>query len=104
MGHRITADHSKRTKGLGREYLFVALYDHARVAFTDMRPDERKDSAESFLRAAVAYFARMGVKIQRLIADKGPAFRPLTFHDARIERGIKLKFTRAYRPQNQQES
>lgn len=60
VGHRIAGDYNKRTKGLGWEYLFVAVDDHVRVAFTDMRPDERKDSAESFLRAAVEYFARMG--------------------------------------------
>jgi transposase InsO family protein len=99
VGHRITGDYSKRTKGLGWEYLFVAVDDHARVAFTDMRLDERKDSAESFLRAAVAYFARMGVKVQRLITDNGPAFHSFAFRDACIELGIKQKFTRAYRPQ-----
>ncbi|WP_395687528.1 IS481 family transposase [Caenimonas koreensis] len=99
VGHRMTGDCSKRTRGLGWEYLFVAVDDHARVAFTDMRPDERKDSAESFLRAAVAYFARIGVKVQRLITDNGPAFHSFAFRDACIELGIKQKFTRAYRPQ-----
>ena len=99
VGHRITGDYARRTKGYGWEYLFVAIDDHARVAFTDMRPDERKDSAESFLRAAVAYFATLGVKVQRLITDNGPAFHSFAFRDACIELGIKQKFTRAYRPQ-----
>lgn len=99
VGHRITGDYTRRTKGLGWEYLFVAVDDHARVAFTGMRPDERKDSAESFLRDAVAYFAWMGVKVQRLLTDNGPAFRSHPFRDACLELGIKQKFTRAYRPQ-----
>lgn len=72
VGHRITGDHTKRTRGLGYDYLFVAVDDHARVAFTAMLPDERKDSAESFLREAVAYFARLGVSIQRVMTDAGP--------------------------------
>ena len=99
VGHRITGDYTRRTKGLGWEYLFVAIDDHARVAFTAMRPDERKDSAESFLREAVAYFAKLGVTVQRLITDNGPAFHSFAFRDACVELGIKQKFTRAYRPQ-----
>ena len=99
VGHRITGDYTKRTRGLGYEYLFVAVDDHARVAFTAMRPDERKDSAESFLREAVAYFAKLGVSVQRVLSDNGPAFHSLTFRDACLELGIKQKFTRAYRPQ-----
>ena len=99
VGHRITGDYTRRTKGLGWEYLFVAIDDHARVAFTAMRPDERKDSAESFLREAVAYFAKLGVTVQRLITDNGPAFHSFAFRDACLELGIKQKFTRAYRPQ-----
>jgi transposase InsO family protein len=99
VGHRITGDHSKRTRGLGYDYLFVAVDDHARVAFTAMRPDERKDSAESFLREAVAYFAKLGVSVQRVLTDNGPAFHSFAFSGACTELGIKQKFTRAYRPQ-----
>lgn len=99
VGHRITGDYTRRTKGLGWEYLFVAIDDHARVAFTAMRPDERKDSAQSFLREAVEYFAKLGVSVQRVLTDNGPAFHSFQFRDACIELGIKQKFTRAYRPQ-----
>lgn len=60
VGHRITGNFAKLTRGLGYDYLFVAVDAHARVSFTAMRPDERKDNAESFLREAVAYLARLG--------------------------------------------
>lgn len=99
VGHRITGDYTKRTRGLGYEYLFVAVDDHARVAFTAMRPDERKGSAESFLREAVTYFAKLGVSVQHVLTDNGPAFHSFAFRDACIALGIKQKFTRAYRPQ-----
>lgn len=99
VGHRITGDYRKRTRGLGWEYLFVAVDDHARVAFTAMRPDERKDSAMSFLHQATAYFAGLGVKVRRLITDNGPAFHSHAFRDACIKLGVKHRFTRAYRPQ-----
>ncbi|MBK9219342.1 MAG: IS481 family transposase [Uliginosibacterium sp.] len=99
VGHRITADYRKRTRGVGWEHLFVAIDDHSRIAFTDIHPDERKDSAVSFLRNAVAYYATLGVTIQRLLTDNGPAFHSLAFAQACAELGIKHKFTRAYRPQ-----
>jgi transposase InsO family protein len=99
VGHRITGDYTKRTRGLGWEYLFVAVDDHARIAFTAMHPDERQESALAFLRAAVAYYAKLGVTIRRLITDNGPAFHSRLFAQACRALGIKHKFTRAYRPQ-----
>ena len=99
IGHRITGACSRRTRGLGYEYLFVAVDDHARVAFTAMRPDERKESARSFLGEAVEYFAKLGVSVQRVLTDNGPAFHSHAFGDACNDLGISHKFTRAYRPQ-----
>ncbi|MBS80775.1 MAG: IS481 family transposase, partial [Variovorax sp.] len=45
--------------------------DHSRLAFTQVHPDETEFSAEAFLRAAVGYFASMGVQIQRVLTDNG---------------------------------
>ncbi|ETH98873.1 hypothetical protein L556_2498 [Bordetella pertussis STO1-CHOM-0012] len=41
----------------------MAIDDHARVAFTDIHPDERFPSAVQFLKDAVAYYQRLGVTI-----------------------------------------
>ena len=79
--------------------LFVAIDDHARVAFTAMHPDEKTPQAVRFLRDAVAYFARLGVKIKRLLTDNGSAFRSRDFRAACEELGIVHQFTRPYRPQ-----
>jgi transposase InsO family protein len=99
VGHRITGDRTKRPRNTGWEYLFVAIDDHSRIAFTQMYPDEKKESAEAFLRAATSYFAKLGVPIQRLLTDNGPAFRSGAFGAACLELGITQKFTRAFRPQ-----
>lgn len=99
VGHRITGDYRKRTRHVGWEYVFVAIDDHSRVAFTDILPDERASSAVSFVRAAIAYYAKLGVTIQRVLTDNGPAFRSAAFGEACLEQGIAQKFTRAYRPQ-----
>lgn len=97
--HRVTGNRRDSVDGAGWEMLFVAIDDHARIAFTDMYPDEKWPQAVQFLRNAVAYFASLGVKIQRLLTDNGSAFRSKQFAQACSELGIRHKFTRAYRPQ-----
>ena len=45
MGHRVTGDPRDSVAGAGWEFLFVAVDDHARIGFTQMKPDERQGSA-----------------------------------------------------------
>jgi len=99
VGHRITGDRTQRARNVGWEFLFVAVDDHSRIAFTQIYPDERKESAASFLRAAAGYFAKLKVPIQRVITDNGKAFHSAAFAQACLELGIQQRFTRAYRPQ-----
>ena len=99
VGHRITGDRQRRSRHAGWDFVFVAVDDHSRIAFTQIYPDERKESATSFLRAAVNYFAGIDVPVQRVITDNGPAFRSADFAEACLQRGIAQKFTRAFRPQ-----
>jgi transposase InsO family protein len=85
--------------GAGWETLFVAIDDHARIAFTAMHPDEKTPQAVQFLNDAVAYYAKLGVGIKRLLTDNGSAFRSRDFARACAGLGIQHRFTRAYRPQ-----
>ena len=77
----------------------MAVDDHSRIAFTQMYPDEKKESAVAFLHAATSYFASLKVPIQRVITDNGPAFHSAAFGATCLELGIAQRFTRAYRPQ-----
>ncbi|MFC5500616.1 IS481 family transposase, partial [Caenimonas terrae] len=97
--HRVTGNRKDSVGGAGWETLFVAIDDHARLAFTAMHPDEKKEQAVRFLRNAVSYYARLGVTVKRLLTDNGSAFRSREFRAACVELGITHKFTRAYRPQ-----
>jgi transposase InsO family protein len=99
VGHRVSGTREGRIQGAGWEFLFVAVDDHSRVAFTQMYPNERKESAVRFLQDAAAYYASLGVKLQRLITDNGPAFHSKSFVQSCQTLGISQKFTRAYRPQ-----
>jgi transposase InsO family protein len=99
VGHRISGDYQRRSRDAGWEFVFVAVDDHSRIAFTQIHPDETKESAASFLRAAAGHFAGLGVSIQRVITDNGGAFRSSSFAEACLEAGIAQRFTRAFRPQ-----
>lgn len=97
--HRVTGSRRDSVDGAGWETLFVAVDDHARIAFTDMHPDEKAPQAVQFLRNAHAYYAGFGVRIKRLLTDNGAAFRSRIFAQTCVELGIKHRFTRPYRPQ-----
>ena len=99
MGHRITGNPRDNTDGAGWEHLFVAIDDHARMAFTQMKPNERRSCAIAFLHASFRYFARLGVTVRRVLTDNGSAFRSKRFASACRALNIKHQFTRAYRPQ-----
>ena len=97
--HRVTGNRRDSAGGAGWETLFVAIDDHARIAFTAMHPDEKTPQAVAFLRNAVAYYAGLGVSIKRLPTDNGAAFRSREFAAACKALGVQHKFTRPYRPQ-----
>ena len=74
-GHRVTGNRRDGGAGAGWETLFVAIDDLARIALTALHPDEKTPQAVRFLKAAVAYYAELGVSIKRLLSDNGSAFR-----------------------------
>jgi transposase InsO family protein len=98
-GHRITGDLRDETRGAGWEFLYVAVDDHSRIAFTAMYPDEKAVSSADFLTKAAAYFQRFGIVVRRVITDNGPCFLANLFRDTCRALGITPKRTRHYRPQ-----
>jgi transposase InsO family protein len=99
VGHRINADRTTRSRGAGWEFAHVAIDDHSCTGFVQMHPDERKLSAVEFLKAAVAHYTALGVKIKRLLTDNGSAYRSRIFGKTCQALGIKHTFTKPYRPQ-----
>ena len=97
--HRVTGDRRDSVDGAGWEFAHVAIDDHSRVGFVQMHADERKTSAVEFLQAAVAHYAALGVRIQRILTDNGSAYRSKLFARTCQALGIKHSFTRPYRPQ-----
>ena len=94
--HRLTGNRRDSAGGAGWETLFVAIDDHARIAFTAMHPDEKTPRAVQFLKDAVAYNGRLGISVERLLTDNGSAFRSKDFAADCRALGIAHKFTRPY--------
>lgn len=105
VGHRITGNRTgqsnQRANGTapGWEYVHVAIDDHSRVGYSDIFPDEKKESAIAFLKAAVAYYASLGVTVTRVMTDNGSCYKSYAFRDACQALGIKQIRTRPYTPQ-----
>jgi transposase InsO family protein len=97
-GHRLTGNPQDETRGAGWEFLYVAVDDHSRIAFTAMLPDETGASASIFLRQALAYFAPLGITVRRVMTDNGPCFCSRRFAANCRRFQIKHLRTRIYTP------
>lgn len=98
-GVRATGDRTVRNPGAGVESLHVAIDDHSRLAFACLLPDEKIPSALDALRQAISFYAAHGIRIQRLLTDRGSTYRSKLFATTCQTLGIKHRFTRPYRPQ-----
>jgi transposase InsO family protein len=98
VGHRITGDRTGPRRRSGWEILHVAIDDAARLAYSEILPDERKASAIAFLDRALTWFARHGVTVQRVMTDNGSAFRSHAFRRACTGAGLRHLRTRPYTP------
>jgi transposase InsO family protein len=100
-GHRVLGRAGlDRHRGLGYDYIHVAVDDSSRVAYVAALPDETAKSTIEFIRGAVAFFAGHGVQVERLMTDGNRTYR--VSRDLRValtELSIRHKFTRPYRPQ-----
>jgi transposase InsO family protein len=97
-GHRVTGDRRARTRDSGWEFVHVCIDDASRVAYVEIKPDERKESAVAFLTAVVAYYRRLGIRIERIMTDNGSCYRSKAFRKACKRLGLKHIFTKPYTP------
>ncbi len=97
-GHRVNGDRRTRTRGIGWEYVHVAIDDATRLVYVEVLDDEKAVTAVGFLRRAVAHFASFGIRVERLMTDNGSAYRATIHALACKALGIKHLRTRPYRP------
>ena len=69
------------------------------AAYVEVLADETGATAIAFLKRAVAFFARYGIQVERILTDNGSAYRSVVHALACRALGIRHLRTRAYRPQ-----
>src|SRR6185437_10503221 len=77
VGHRITGDRNgqSNTRGVGGEYVHLAIDDHSRLAYSEILPDEKRRSCLRFLFNALRFFRSLVVKVERVMTANGSSFR-----------------------------
>jgi transposase InsO family protein len=99
IGHRITGDPQQgKSRGAGWEFVHVAVDDATRLAYVEVLDDERGPTAAGFLRRAIAFFRRYGIRVERVLTDNGPCYRAIVHALACRTLGIRHLRTRPYRP------
>jgi transposase InsO family protein len=95
---RIDAE-GRRRLTVGWEFVHIAIDDHSRLAYAEVLPDEKAATAIGFLRRARTFYARYGIRVERLLTDNGPAYVSAAHALACRALGIRHLRTRPYRPQ-----
>lgn len=98
-GHRATGERQGcRNVGAGWEFVHVAIDDHSRIAFAKIMPNEKKRSATVFLKAALAYYASLGITIERVMTDNGSCYKSFAFRRTCKRLGLRHIRTKPYTP------
>jgi transposase InsO family protein len=94
----LNAPHHNRSN-VGYEHLEVVIDDTSRYAVVVPVADETAASAAAALEIAAAEFARLGIRIERVLTDNGGEYRSHAYRDALAALGARHKRTRPWRPQ-----
>jgi transposase InsO family protein len=95
----MTGKRTKQARGIGWEFVHVCVDDATRLAYVEVLGDEKATTAVGFLRRAVAHYRDLGITVDEVMTDNGPAY--ISFAHAIACRALGLRHirTRPYRPQ-----
>ena len=80
-------------------YTHVAIDDASRLAYVEVLPDQRGDTARAFFERAHRWFAKRQIDIERVLTDNGSCYISRSFRQALKRHDIRHLRTQAYRPQ-----
>ena len=78
--------------------MHLAIDDHARLAYSEILPDEKRTSCLRFLFNALRFFRGFGVRVERIMTDNGSSFRSHRYAKALRRLRIKHLRTKPYTP------
>ena len=84
--------------GGGYDYVHVAIDDHSRIAFVQIRPDEKGTTCAEFVTDAFGFYDQLGISVERVMTDNAKNYTiSAAFQAALGDRAHKR--TRPRRPQ-----
>jgi len=98
VGHRIHGDRRQATRGIGWEYVHVAVDDHSRVTYVEVLPDQLGPTCAAFLIRAVAWWAARGVPVRRVMSDHASGYISRVFRTTCATLRLRHLRTRPYTP------
>jgi len=101
-GHRLLGraeGRRRRAIKTGYDYLHVAVDDRTRLAYVEALADQQGQTAAGFMARALAWFAQLGVPVERVLTDNGWCYRSQAFQQVLAQAGAGHRRTRPYRPQ-----
>src|SRR5690606_10978750 len=96
--HQAIARPATGPRGIGWDYVHVAIDDHSRVAMASIAPDECGETAVAILHQVVAGYRARGVTVRRVMTDNGSPYVSRAFADACRALELKHIRTRPYTP------
>jgi transposase InsO family protein len=98
VGHRITGDRRSHVRGIGWEFVHVAVDDRSRLVYVEVLGDEDGPTVTAFLWRALAWFRRHGIRVRRLMTDNAFAYGSHAFETLCQRQGLQHLRTRPYTP------
>ncbi len=95
---RMDADGVPRLRA-GWDAVHVAIDDATRLAYAEVLSDEKATTAIGFLGRAIAFYARHGITVERVLTDNGSPYVSTVHAIACRAHGVRHLRTRPYRPQ-----
>ena len=88
-----------RGRGNGYDYVHTAIDDNSRVAYAEIHDDEKGVTAAGFLERAIAFYAALGVTVERVITDNAFAYRhSAAFKAVLAAHAVTQKFIKPHCP------
>lgn len=88
----------RSSRGYGWDFVHVMVDDYSRLAYAEVLSDERGETAVGFLRRGLAWFRRLGVRVERVMTDNGSPYISTAHANACRELRLRHLRTRPYRP------
>ena len=99
IGHRIHGDYQRRRRGVGWEYVHVAIDDCTRLGYVEVLPRDDGPTTAAFLTRALAWFARWAIRVRALLTDNGKCYLSAAVQAVIASARLRHHRTRPYRPQ-----